>query len=499
MSAPQIGLYLRLSREDAGERESQSIETQRMLLAQFASARGWQVKKTYIDDGWSGVRFDRPGFERLIADIERGEIDTVVVKDLSRLGRNYARVGALLEEYFPMHGVRVLSVSEGYDSGAPDGVTDFAPFLSVFNDMYARDISKKVRAALDARRREGKFIGAQPPFGYRRDPEDKNRLVPDPQTAPDVRQVFETYLACGALSGTAGKLTAQGVPTPSQRRGQAHGSRAWSAQTVRRILENPTYAGHLTQGRVRTISYKVRRRVALPQDEWAVVRNTHAPLIDQQTFDRVQEMLRVRSYHPSGQAPHVLTGLVFCGDCGAPMTHVRDGKRVYLVCSGYRRRTGCTPHRVREDAVLDAVRGCLRGMAGEITIEESALLREWNEAQTEAVRATRQAQNRAEACERALLRLYEESEPDEVLLERARQMLRQTRAEVVRCKQQACALPDLGEQIREILRFDVLRRADALALLECVRIFEGRGVEFTFRFAPPKEKGVKNPSSPIIG
>ncbi len=498
MSTPKIGLYLRLSREDAGEQESQSIETQRMLLAQFVSARGWQVKTVYTDDGWSGVRFDRPGFERLIADIERREIDTVVVKDLSRLGRNYARVGTLLEEYFPMHGVRLLSVSEGYDSGAPDGITDFAPFLSVFNDMYARDISKKVRAALDARKREGKFIGAQPPFGYRRDPGDKNKLIPNPQTVQDVKQIFEIYLACGSLSGTARKLTAQGIPTPSQRRGQAYSS-VWNAQTVRRILENPTYAGHLTQGRVRTLSYKVRRRVVLPQENWAVVRNTHAPIIDQQTFDRVQEMLHVRSYHPSGKVPHVLTGLAFCGDCGASMTHVRDGRRVYLVCSGYRRGMGCTPHRVREDAVLDAVTDCLRSMARQVTIEKSALLRDWNEEQIETVQAVRQAQNRAEACERALLRLYEEPSPDEALLEQARQMLRQARAEVMRRKERISAPPDLDERIREVLRFDVLRRADALMLLDRVHIFEGRSIKFAFRFAPPNEKRAENPSPLSIG
>ena len=170
MSAPRVGLYLRLSREDEGGRESQSIETQRMLLARFLDARGWKAEETYVDDGWSGVRFDRPAFQRMLRDVESGRIDTVVTKDLSRLGRNYARVGELLEEYFPMHGVRVLSASEGYDSGGPGGMGDLAPFLSVFNDMYARDISRKVRAALDARKQEGKFIGAQPPFGYQRDP-----------------------------------------------------------------------------------------------------------------------------------------------------------------------------------------------------------------------------------------------------------------------------------------------------------------------------------------
>lgn len=484
MSAPRVGLYLRLSREDEGGRESQSIETQRMLLARFLDARGWKAEETYVDDGWSGVRFDRPAFQRMLRDVESGRIDTVVTKDLSRLGRNYARVGELLEEYFPMHGVRVMSASEGYDSGGPGGMGDLAPFLSVFNDMYARDISRKVRAALDARKQEGKFIGAQPPFGYQRDPRDKNKLVPDPDAAPDVGRVFAAYLACGSASGTAKALTAQGVPTPSRRRGKTCGSGAWSAQMVRRILENPTYAGHLTQGRVRTLSYKVRRRVALPKEEWAVVRDTHAPLVDQRTFDRVQAMLRVRSYRPTASAPHVLTGLAFCGDCGAPMAHVRDGSRAYLVCSSYRKGRGCTAHRIREDAVLAAAAERLRRLAQLVAMDETALLDALSAGEERERQALRRAQERADGYARALVRLA--AEGDEALTEQARTLWQQAREEAERLRiRPAQQTEEIRAQAADVLRFEPLDRAAALELLARVRVFEGRGVELTFRFQPP--------------
>ncbi|MGM9612721.1 MAG: recombinase family protein [Butyricicoccus sp.] len=486
MSAPRVGLYLRLSREDADGRESQSIETQRLLLTQFVAAHGWQTAETYIDDGWSGVRFDRPAFQRLLRDIESSRIDTVITKDLSRLGRNYARVGELLEEYFPAHGVRYLAVSEGYDSGAPGGVEDYAPFLSVFHDMYARDISKKVRAALGARRQEGKFIGAQPPFGYRRDPTDKNKLLPDPDTAPDVQRMFALYLACGSVSATARALTAQGVPTPSQRRGTVRGGREWSTQTVRRMLENPTYAGHLTQGRVRTLSYKVRRRVTLPREDWAVIEGTHPPLIDAQTFERVQALLRTRSYRPAASTPHLLTGLAFCADCGAPMAHVRDGTRVYLVCSGYRKGRGCTAHRVREDAVLGAAADCLRRLAADIELDENRLFSMLSAGEKQQKQAFLHAQARADAYARAAVKLTAEGE--EILAKQAQELWRQAQTQANTLKKVEEALP--REQLRvraaEILRFDSLCRADLTLLLERVKVAEGRGVEFVFRFRRPE-------------
>lgn len=486
MSAPRVGLYLRLSREDADGRESQSIETQRLLLAQFLAARGWQAAETYIDDGWSGVRFDRPAFQRLLRDIECGRIDTVVTKDLSRLGRNYARVGALLDEYFPAHGVRYLTVGEGYDSGAAGGVGEYAPFLSVFNDMYARDISQKVRAALDARRQEGKFIGAQPPFGYCRDPQDKNRLLPDPETAPAVRRIFALYLACGSVSGTARALTEEGMPTPSQRRGTARGSGAWSAQTVRRILENPTYAGHLTQGRVRTLSYKVRRRVALPREDWAVVEGTHAPLIDQPTFDRVQALLRTRSYRPAVSAPHPLTGLAFCADCGAPMAHVRDGGRVYLVCSGYRRGRGCTAHRIREDAVLAAAADSLRRLAQRIVLDQTALFHALSAEKEQEKQALARTQARAEAYARTAVKLAAEGE--ETLAAQARALWRQAQAQAKALEEpsgETMSPEMLRARTAAALRFESLCRADLTLLLRRIRIREARGVEFAFRFREP--------------
>lgn len=496
MKGPKVGLYLRLSREDDGGRESQSIENQRLLLTKFLAERGWEARDIYIDDGWSGVRFDRPAFQRLLEDIARGAIDTVITKDLSRLGRNYAKVGELLEEYFPAHGVRYLSASEGYDSAHEGGMGDLTPFLSVFNDMYARDISKKVRAALSARKQEGKFIGSQPPFGYRRAPDEKGRLVPDPETMEDVRRVFESYLSCGSVSGTAKYLTAQGMPTPAQRRGRRGGSGVWSAQMVRRILDNPTYAGHLTQNRVRTLSYKVRTRLAIPRAQWIVVKNTHEPLIDHQTFDRVQEMLRTRSYHMQSAVPHVLTGLAFCADCGASMTYVRSGARVYMVCQGYRRNTqSCTAHRVREDAVLDEIAGALRQMAAGCIMDWNALISAADDGARRARQRLAQAQAREEASQTALFRLYEDHAAGKLhegeyaaLYERGHAAWRQAQAEAEQAKRDLCSSAEpegLHTLAADVLGFAQIDRTAAVLLLERVCILEERGVEIAFRFERP--------------
>lgn len=355
----KTALYLRLSREDGDcDTESQSIGNQRTFLLDYAQNHGFQVKQIYVDDGWSGTTFERPGFLKLLADIEAGLIDTVLTKDLSRLGRDYIQTGHYLERYFPERRVRYIAVNDGIDTEQNGGDTGMAPFLSVMNDFYARDISRKVRTALTTKRRGGAFIGSSAPFGYQKDPADHSRLLPDPETAPLVREIFRAYEKNPSVLATANWLTAEGIRTPSNRP-----KSKWNDSMVRRILTNPTYAGHMTQNRSRTISYKVKKRIRLPKEEWMTVENTHEAIISQELFDQVQRLLKLQGHCVQNRHyEHRLKGMAVCGDCGAPMTFVRESKtRTYLVCRTSRlpglpgQPKACTPHCLRESDAEEAV------------------------------------------------------------------------------------------------------------------------------------------------
>lgn len=291
---PKVALYLRLSREDEGGGESASIESQRSYLRQYVEKQGWQVAGEYIDDGYSGLNFDRPQFQRLLADIRRGAVNTVLTKDLSRLGRDQIFTAYYYQIYFPQHDVRYISVAEGFDSAQTGVESALFPFLTAANDFYTADISRKVRAALTARKREGRFIGSFAPFGYQKDRERPGHLLPEPETAEVVKAMFQAYLRLGSVSGVARMLTGQGVPTPAQVQGRTDTSGVWSATMVRRILTNPTYAGHLTQNRRVKVNYKIKKRRTLPETEWITVRNTHQAIIGQEEFDRVQSRLARR-------------------------------------------------------------------------------------------------------------------------------------------------------------------------------------------------------------
>lgn len=345
-----------------------SISNQRAFLLGYVRERGWTAAAEYADDGWSGTTFQRPAFQRLLADIEARRIDTVVTKDLSRLGRDQIGTLYYYQVYFPTHGVRYIAVNEGVDTASGLGNSLALPFLAAANDFYTADISRKVRTALDTRRREGLFIGSAPPLGYQKDPAQKGHLLPDPTAAWVAVRVFQTYLALESVLGTAKALTRDGVPTPAACRSGAGGG-VWSDTMVRRILTNPTYAGHLTQRRTEKLGYKVNRRRTLSAEEWVTIPNTHAPLVSQADFDQAQRLLRTHSYTPAAGARRLLTGLVFCACCGAPMACVRTAGGAVLVCSRYRRsgRLGlCTPHRVREAAVLQALTDQLRRLSAEI-------------------------------------------------------------------------------------------------------------------------------------
>ena len=345
-STYKAALYMRLSKDDDGTSESASITTQRKMLRSYAADQGFQVFDEYVDDGWSGTNFDRPDFKRMIADIEAGKVNLVMTKDLSRLGRDYITTGQYTEIYFPSKGVRYIAINDGYDSDSP--YTDIAPFKNVINEMYARDTSKKIRSAFTTKMRDGAYIAAFAPYGYQKDPADKNHLVVDTQSGEIVKQIFR-LAANGALPiEIARTLNAQGTPSPAVYRCMTHEGldvnqysqrQEWTSATITKMLRNVVYLGHTAQGKTTRVSFKSHLTVSNPRDEWIVVENTHEALVDAETFDLVRRRSASRTCGKKGAFYNLFSGIAKCADCGKNMSATgtrKKGSPANLTCGGYK-------------------------------------------------------------------------------------------------------------------------------------------------------------------
>ena len=373
-----VALYIRLSKEDESEGPSQSVTNQRSLLEEFTKKQRLQVYDTYIDDGWSGTNFDRPGFQRMVADIEAKKVNMVITKDLSRLGRDYIMTGHYMERYFPEHRVRYISLLDGIDTGVESSANDITPFRAIMNDMYAKDISKKIKSVKRDKQRKGQFIGGKPVFGYKMHPTEKNKIVIDESAAPIVRRIFAMALDGMSCRKIAAALNEEHVPSPATYCGWNMGRKGpyaglWSSERISEMLQNETYIGNMVQGRQVKVSYKSKKCLHQERDNWVVVKNTHEPLIDVESFHRVRMLVNSRRHTRSRTYDFLLKGLIFCHECGYPLAVINrpnaKGEDVlYFVCRTYQRFTknsACTTHYIKEktvtDAVLTKVRDICRG------------------------------------------------------------------------------------------------------------------------------------------
>lgn len=370
--------YLRLSREDGDKLESDSIRNQRELIKEFvAQHSGLNLVDEYVDDGYSGTSYERPAFQRMLEDVKSGKINCIIVKDLSRLGRNYIETGRYLEKIFPFLGVRFISILDHYDSASDGNEADqiIVPFKNLINDAYCRDISTKIRSQLDVKRRNGKFIGSFACYGYQKDPGDVNHLVVDPYAADIVRMVFRMKLEGCNSQRIAEKLNEMGVLPPAEYKrskglnydcGYRTGMNPkWEVVSINRILTNEMYTGTMVQGINRKINYKIRQSRAVPKEEWIRVENTHEKIIERSVFDDVQRLLKFDTRTaPEKREVYLFSGLVVCGDCGQNMVRrrvTRAGKKyTYYHCSTYKNGNGCSAHLINADKlellVLEAVR-----------------------------------------------------------------------------------------------------------------------------------------------
>lgn len=356
------------------------------MLRRYAAEHGYAVYDEYVDDGWSGTTFDRPGFLRMIADIEAKRINLVITKDLSRLGRDYITAGRYTEIYFPSKGVRYIAINDGYDSDGSN--TDIVPFKNVMNEMYARDTSKKIRSALAAKMRDGAYIAAFAPYGYQKDPADKNRLIIDTQSGEIVRKIFH-MAANGTLpSKIARILNEQRVPPPAVYRCLTHEGldigacsrrREWTSATITKMLHNIVYRGHLAQGKTSKISFKSSLTVSNPRDEWIIVPNTHEALIDEETFDLVRRRVMARTCEKKDGFFNLFSGLAKCTDCGRNMSATGSRKKdspVNLCCGGYKLYGSgeCTNHFIDYKVLYEIVLNSLKAQLRILHVERSVIL-----------------------------------------------------------------------------------------------------------------------------
>ena len=373
-----VAMYLRLSREDEdrdgiSKAESNSISSQRELIRTYIrESENMELYDSYVDDGYSGSNFDRPELKRMIEDIEAGRVNCVIVKDLSRFGRDYIETGRYLERIFPSLGIRFIALTDHYDSmlSDPGEQTILLPVKNFINDSYCRDISTKVKSQLTAKRKAGEYLGAFPVYGYQKDPENKNHLVPDEYAADVVRRIFAWKIDGMAMSAIAGKLNELGILSPREYKnalgenyqGGFSGTAPskWSSVAVRRILTDETYLGHLLQGKTEKINYKVNKAVEKPKEEWIRTENTHKPVITQDDFTIVQNLLLADGrVSPAGKQVNPFMGLLFCGDCGEQMirrtVRYKGTSRQYYICSTKNRGEGCSRHSIQEGMLKELV------------------------------------------------------------------------------------------------------------------------------------------------
>ena len=371
-------MYLRLSKDDEdrgslNKSESNSIGNQRELIKSFLREQpDIELYDIYVDDGFSGSNFDRPEFKRMIGDIEAGRVNCVVVKDLSRFGRDYIESGRYIQKVFPALSVRFIALTDHFDSLCADvGESGIVlPVKNFINDSYCRDISMKVKSQLAVKRKAGEYLAAFAVYGYRKSAEDKNRLTIDDYAAEIVRRIFEWKISGMAMAAIAEKLNALHVLSPREykkslglnyRGGFSGGGEAkWSSSAVKRILTNEVYVGHLLQGKTEKINYKIKKNVEKPKEEWIRVENTHEPIISTSDFEIVQNLLRADGrISPEKGEVSPFMGLLFCGDCGEQMvrrtSRYRDSCKIYYICSTKNRGEGCSRHSIEESRLAELV------------------------------------------------------------------------------------------------------------------------------------------------
>lgn len=386
----RAALYVRLSNDDENKDiESNSVTNQRALLTNFVdNSKDIQIHDYYIDDGFSGVNFNRPDFQRMISDIAKHNVNCVIVKDLSRLGRNYVEVGKYLDEYFPNNNIRFIAINDNVDRiGSNFDFEMITPIKSLFNENYSRDISKKVTSAFRVKELQGQFIGAFASYGYQKDSNNKNKLIIDPIAAETVKKIFKLFISGTAKIQIAKMLNKEGIPCPSEYK-QMNGlkynngqrlelTKYWTYSTIHHILKNEIYTGTMVQHKNIRSNFKTKKSTITEEDNWIRVKNTHEAIIDYDTFNKVQTLLQKDTRQIDFKHNiHLFAGFVRCGDCGRAMAKVNRHGKQELVCGSYIKvgKAVCTQHRMPYDMLEKIVLTTIQNLVTELVNTEKAIL-----------------------------------------------------------------------------------------------------------------------------
>ena len=435
-------LYCRLSRDDEQQGDSNSIINQKGILQKYADDNGFGNTQFFVDDGFSGTNFDRPDWQRLIALAEDGKVATVIVKDMSRLGRDYLKVGYYTEVFFPGVDIRFIAINNGVDS-ANQQDSDFTPFLNIINEWYAKDTSKKIRAVFKAKGESGKPLCTNPPYGYLKNPEDKLQWIVDEVAADVVRKIFrlciEGYgptqiakiLADEKIPVPTAHLHSLGINTPARVPDDIY---AWQTRTVSDILQKPEYLGHTVNFKTYKKSYKSKKKLWNDPSEWQVFENTHEAIVDEETFRIVQRIRDGRrKVNRMGEMP-VLSGMLFCADCGKKLYQVRGvnlPQKEHMVCSTYRKvKGGCTSHQIRNEVIEKLLLAGIRDITEFARENEEEFVRmvskkcigNSEKALRDSKRELEQAQSRIKKLDEIIQKLYEDNIEGKVSDERFAKM-----------------------------------------------------------------------------
>ena len=428
------GLYFRLSQEDERQGESVSIDNQRAILRKYAVEHGFTIYDEYIDDGVSGTTFNRPGVQRLLDDAKNGIINTIIVKDLSRFGRNYIEVGQYTDYVFPTFGIRFIAIQDNIDTDNRNSNSmEMMPIVNLFNEWHAANTSKKIRAVKRAHALEGKFSASRVPYGYIKGTDEKRTFQIDPETAPIVKRIFEMYASGISPDKIAATFNAEDIPSAGRiaflRTGRKYNNNEhpyWEQATIRPILKNIAYLGHLAQQKFTSVSYKNHKVIRKNQSDWVIVYNTHEPIISQELWDKVQERMKSQSHGRKMHTgvTHPLSGFLYCADCGGKMKmgYVWDKKkniyRYNFNCGKLERygKSYCFSHYISSTILEKIVLDDIRDMARRIVLDEEDIKKEFirhnaelaDESIKKAKKDLQKKQRRLEELDRLIQIAYED-------------------------------------------------------------------------------------------
>lgn len=500
-----VGIYCRLSRDDNnGNLESMSIANQRQMLIDYVREKGWNLREIYTDDGYSGTNFERPDFKRLLRDITDGKINCVITKDLSRLGRNYAKVGYYTEEYFVEQGIRFIAVNDSFDSMREEE-NEIAPFKNVLNEWYPRDISKKVRQVKKSAARQGKFMGSQAPYGYKKSPEDKHILIIDEPAAAIMGRIFSEFAGGDSARMISERLNQEGIDCPrfyhsKYAKGQKpkpNENNNWGSTSILQMLKNQVYIGNMVQCKRQVSSFKTKKRRLVATENWISVEGTHEPIVDRELWDRVQKRLNSKGHRVQRKRDDkelsLFAGVLRCADCGSILAyttkHLKDRNVGIYRCTRYvnNGKTACSTHYIQEDALTVFVMNDIRLHAKLATAEKERITQQlvasMNQSQGLERRALekqlREAQTRLIAISVNIKSLYEDKclgkLPENIFqsllsdfiteqkeLEDQLQNLRQ------QLNDRECTEPEIGKWLRLISQYMEIKKLDRPTVMELI-------------------------------